>query len=321
MHIPKKYMSDPVKDSTPIPQPAPPDEGTPSPENDLPTETTAPPPSSDILRYRPGIVAVAAAILVACIASYIVRWSDNRFFPDPPVSRVVCRGPEGGIEILPGGTTVGEALEGWEVDTTGIGNKTLRRRIPDGSRITIVRTRTGRRAVIDELSPSERYALGLNFDINKAAIPDLALIPGIGEASAAKIVAYRKAHGDFMSEAGLREVPGLGNDRARMIACCVSFGSTIGPGSEPGDVASISSPENKGASGHSDKLTEDDPPIDINRAGLADLMRIPGVGKKTAERIIDCRGKSGPFMAVADLERVEGIGKKKAEKIGGYVRF
>ncbi len=70
-----------------------------------------------------------------------------------------------------------------------------------------------------------------------------------------------------------------------------------------------------------DKLTEGDPPVDINGAEVLDLMRIPGVGKKTAERIIDCREKNGPFRTAADLEKVEGIGKKKAEKIGGYVKF
>jgi competence ComEA-like helix-hairpin-helix protein len=304
-----------------IPQDLPSDEGTPSLKTDRPTRTLIPLPTSDVLRYRPGVAAVAAFILVACVASSIVRWADDRFFPDPPVSAIICRGPGDGVEILPRGTTVGEALEGWDVDTTGIADKTLDKKIPDGSRITIAEMRAGRRAVIEELSASERYALGLNFDINSATIPDLALIPGIGEASAKKIVAYRKAHGGFLSETSLRDVPGLGNDRARTITRYVSFGAATENEDESEDVASLDAAEDKRTTGPSDKLTQADPPIDINRAIAADLMRIPGVGEKTAARIIECRNRYGAFEAPDDLERVEGIGKKKAEKIGGYVVF
>jgi DNA uptake protein ComE-like DNA-binding protein len=54
------------------------------------------------------------------------------------------------------------------------------------------------------------------------------LIPGIGEASAARIVAYRKAHGDFLAETDLYEVPGLGKDKAKTIARYVSFGPKLG---------------------------------------------------------------------------------------------
>ncbi len=314
-------MSDPVKDSTPTLQPPPPHEGTRSPNNDRTTDTAIPSPTSGVLRYRPGVAVVAAFILVICIASSVVRWADDRFFPDRPVSSVVCRGPEGGVEILPRGTTVGEALEAREIDITGIPDKTLERKIPDGSRITIVGTRAGRRVVIGELPASERYALGLDFDINRATVPDLALIPGIGEASAKKIVAYRKTRGDFLSERDLSVVPDLDKNKVRAITRHVSFGPAIGGGPRSEDVASVDAPGRRGTPGPSDKLAEGDPPIDINRATAADLMRIPGVGEVTADRIIDCRDKNGPFRAVADLERVGGIGKKKAEKIGGYVVF
>ncbi len=313
--------SDPTNDPPMMPQDFPPDEGALSHKIDRPAQTAIPSPTSDVLRYRPGVAAVAAFILITCIASSVVRWADDRFFPDRPVSRVVCRGPDGGVEILPRGVTVGEALEAWEVDTAGIADKILESRVPDGSRITIVGTRAGRRVVIGELPASERYALGLDFDINRATVPDLALIPGIGEASAKKIVAYRKTRGDFLSERDLSVVPDLDKNKVRAITRHVSFGPAIGGGPRSEDVASVDAPGRGGTPGPSDKLTEGDPPIDINRATAADLMRIPGVGEVTADRIIDCRDKNGPFRAVADLERVGGIGKKKAEKIGGYVTF
>jgi competence protein ComEA len=296
---------------------------TPSDNNTVCLNTThdnrpveSPPPVPDIRRYRPGIAFLATVILLACTASYIVRWADARFFPDPAESRVVCRAPGGAIEILPKGTAVGAALDRWEVGKTGIDNKTLKRTVPDGSRINVTETRHGNRVIIEDMPPAERYALGLDFDINRASAPDLVLIPGIGEASAARIVAYRKAHGDLLAETDLYEVPGLGKDKAETIARYVSFGPKLWGNPELPDPVGGERPSHP-----SDKLTEDDPPVDINRAAAADLIRIPGVGDVTAERIIECREKNGPFKTVADLEKVTGIGKKKAEKIGGYITF
>jgi competence protein ComEA len=299
---------------------------------DLPPEETISPavdsrppgnatPSPDILRYRPGIAALAAFILLVCAVSCLVRWVDERFVERPPVSRVICRGPAGGVETLPQGTTVREALAGWGVDVAGIDDAALRRRVPDGCRITVEETRSGRRVVIEEMVPAERYALGLDYDINRAGPRDLALIPGIGAVSAAKVFTYRRARGDFGSVADLRRVPGLGADKARIIARYVSFGPKVGREPTPDDLASRDGGERDEASGAPGKLTAGDRPIDINRAKASDLVRIPGVGEVTARRIIDCRERNGPFRTVADLEKVEGIGKKKAEKIGGYVRF
>jgi competence protein ComEA len=296
---------------------------TPSDNNTVCLNTThdnrpveSPPPVPDIRRYRPGIVFLATVILLACTASYIVRWADARFFPDPAESRVVCRAPGGVIDIMPRGTTVGAALDRWGVEDTRIDNKTLKRTVPDGSRIDVTETRHGNRVIIEDMPPAERYALGLDFDINRASAPDITLIPGIGEASAARIVAYRKAHGDLLAETDLLAVPGLGRDRARTIARYVTFGPKLWGNPELPDTIEGERPARP-----SDKLTEDDPPVDINRATADDLMRIPGVGEVTAGRIIKTRDKDGPFRTVADLERVKGIGKMKAEKIGGYVRF
>ena len=56
--------------------------------------------------------------------------------------------------------------------------------------------------------------------------------------------------------------------------------------------------------------------IDLNTASEAALRGLPGVGPKTARRIIAAR----PFANVDDLRRVKGIGKKKLEGVRGRVR-
>lgn len=59
--------------------------------------------------------------------------------------------------------------------------------------------------------------------------------------------------------------------------------------------------------------------VDLNRAGLNDLINVPGIGRVTAQRIIDYRNANGKFMSVKDLLKVKGIGSKKLEQIKHYV--
>jgi len=66
------------------------------------------------------------------------------------------------------------------------------------------------------------------------------------------------------------------------------------------------------------KLQPGDPPIDVNTADAAELVRIPGVGPVTAQNILAARSDR-PFSSVDDLDRVKGIGPKTLEKIRTYV--
>ncbi|MEM7713367.1 MAG: DUF655 domain-containing protein [Cyanobacteria bacterium P01_A01_bin.68] len=60
--------------------------------------------------------------------------------------------------------------------------------------------------------------------------------------------------------------------------------------------------------------------IDINTAKVEELVTLPGVGKKLAERIIEAREEKR-FDSLQDLERVKGIGKKMLVKLEGRVSF
>jgi competence protein ComEA len=51
--------------------------------------------------------------------------------------------------------------------------------------------------------------------------------------------------------------------------------------------------------------------IAINRASARDLEALPGIGPALAKRIVEERGKAGPFRSPSDLLRVKGIGPKK----------
>ncbi|SES30356.1 ComEA family DNA-binding protein [Salipaludibacillus aurantiacus] len=55
--------------------------------------------------------------------------------------------------------------------------------------------------------------------------------------------------------------------------------------------------------------------IDVNTAGPADLLTIPGVGADLSQKILNEREKNGPFNHTEDLLRVPGIGEKKLEQM------
>jgi competence protein ComEA len=52
------------------------------------------------------------------------------------------------------------------------------------------------------------------------------------------------------------------------------------------------------------------PPINLNTATVAQLESLPGIGKATAERILEYRQKNGSFKKVEDLMNVRGVGEK-----------
>ena len=55
--------------------------------------------------------------------------------------------------------------------------------------------------------------------------------------------------------------------------------------------------------------------ININTAGASDLSKLPGIGNKTAEKIISYRQTNGSFKTKEEIMNVSGIGESKYEKI------
>ena len=55
--------------------------------------------------------------------------------------------------------------------------------------------------------------------------------------------------------------------------------------------------------------------LNLNTATVAQLEALPGIGKSTAERIIEYRQKSGGFKKVEELMNVKGIGEKSFLKL------
>jgi competence protein ComEA len=159
-------------------------------------------------------------------------------------------------------------------------------------------------------------------DLNRAARAELEQVPGLGPGLAKRIEDHRRANGPFKSVEDLRQVKGIGPitlDKVRPFLH-VTNPSTTSDSLEPlilerRPAVPAPYPRSGGAGG---KLQPGDPPIDVNAAGIEELMRIPGVGPVTAQNIVTARTDQ-PFTSVADLDRVKGIGPKTLEKIRPFV--
>ncbi len=60
-------------------------------------------------------------------------------------------------------------------------------------------------------------------------------------------------------------------------------------------------------------------PVDINKAGSAELESLPGIGPRTAQKIIEHRNRFGRFRTAPQLMLVEGIGEKQFLKIRSMI--
>jgi competence protein ComEA len=55
--------------------------------------------------------------------------------------------------------------------------------------------------------------------------------------------------------------------------------------------------------------------VNLNTATVTELQTLPGIGAKTAERILQYREKNGPFKKIEELMNVQGIGEKSFLKL------
>ena len=59
--------------------------------------------------------------------------------------------------------------------------------------------------------------------------------------------------------------------------------------------------------------------LNLNTASAAELDGLPGIGAKTAARIVEYRQKNGPFKKIEELMNVRGVGEKNFLKLKGQI--
>jgi competence protein ComEA len=151
---------------------------------------------------------------------------------------------------------------------------------------------------VDEARRRTPLAPGETIDPNRADEVELARLPGVGPALAARIVAGRESGGAFRSAADLERIPGIGPATLMRLGELLDF-------SDPPVLPGIPGGRDGGQQVR----------VDLNRAGATELETLPGVGPAMARRIIEVRGVLGRFDRIDDLLAVPGIGPATLERL------
>jgi len=110
-------------------------------------------------------------------------------------------------------------------------------------------------------------------------------------------------------------------DREEPAAALLPESSASGPA--PAGPAVAPAPSPRGSSGIAPAPAAAPPPppepVDVNRADVAQLARLPGVGAGLAQRIVEERERRGRFESPEELRYVLGMGPKKLAAIRRFI--
>ena len=152
------------------------------------------------------------------------------------------------------------------------------------------------------------------IDVNSADAATLATLPGITPTEAKRIIKGRPYH----ALEDLKQVKGLTDAKVEALLGHVAFGTNIVIQAGAAGTNSVTTaPRSKSAV---DKVGPGEK-ININRASIAELTRLPGIGQAKAQAIVDYRTQNGAFKAVEDIEKVKGIKNGLFTKLKDYIEI
>ena len=119
-----------------------------------------------------------------------------------------------GVYRLRPGARIDDAVQraGGATSRADLGAVNLAAKVEDGRQI-LVPERAPRGAPAAAASGTPPAAPGLPLDLNTATLEQLDTLPGVGPATAQKILDFREEHGGFGSVDELTQVPGIGEKR------------------------------------------------------------------------------------------------------------
>jgi len=200
----------------------------------------------------------------------------------------------------------------------GTPEATARRPVPGpraagAGEIAGVRAAVGRN--VDRAGRAARpLAPGERIDLDTAPVWELERLPGVGPATARRIVMERQRSGGFSGPEDLERVKGIGPGRLRRILPYVIAHSRAyyeHEGSGRAERRRLTNRVRAAAEPDADEA----PRLDLNAASAEELARLPGVGPSIARRILELRKRKGPFRSVEELRAVPGIGPARFDLI------
>lgn len=170
---------------------------------------------------------------------------------------------------------------------------------------------------------SEEYYPDFPLELNTASAKDLAYINGVGEVLAERIVEYARSHG-FYDVYDLLNVSGIGESKFNSILPYVYVdASGLPPKTETtttlyyddifgSDTSSVFSDETMTA-------VPEIYMVNVNTAGKADFMQLPGIDETLADNIISLRAQIGGFATIEELSLADGMTNSKLSAIWNYI--
>ena len=124
-----------------------------------------------------------------------------------------------GVVVLESGARIVDAIDaaGGETDEADLTKLNLAYILNDGEKIKVPKKGEEQQEYITSTSgletSEENKTESQKININTANLEELTKLPGIGEATANKIISYRKETGKFKTIEDLKNVPGIGNSK------------------------------------------------------------------------------------------------------------
>lgn len=176
----------------------------------------------------------------------------------------------------------------------------------------------------EDIYTTTEYRPNFPLELNTASAKDLACINGIGEAIAERIVEYARNHG-FYDVNDLLNVNGIGQSKLNSILPYVyADASGLPPKTETttsyyDDIWDSSDTSYVFPNETTASVSAEIYRVNVNTAGKADFMQLPGIDEALADNIISLRSQIGGFATIEELSLADGMTNSRLSAIWNYI--